>query len=169
MQIPRLAVSEPFFRCTCLLCQQCSSSERKARSTEGLNRPLSPTRRFFHEQKAQDFQNQPLQPSPCQEYFPAPLSLTLQQEETKACPQENTLVQFRRTWTSRGRITRRLWKYRITWLTVRSALSCIFKRRTDLFLFHDADYIDSQTPRGCLKFQLLHKLVISNLSSFVEC
>lgn len=34
------------------------------------------------------------------------------------------------------------------------------------FLFHDADYICSQTPRGCLKSHLLHNLDISTLQVF---
>jgi len=52
------------------------------------------------------------------------------------------------------------------WLMVGSTLLYIFKRYTNLFLFHDADYICSQTPRGCLKSHLLHNLVISSSLSF---
>lgn len=51
---------------------------------------------------------------------------------------------------------------------VGSTLLYIFKRCTDLFLFHDANYICSQAPRGCLKSHLLHNLVISNTLSFLE-
>lgn len=34
------------------------------------------------------------------------------------------------------------------------------------FLFHDVDYVWSQTPRGCLKSHLLHNLDISMLQVF---
>lgn len=88
---------------------------------------------------------------------------TLQHKETKAQPQENTALQLRRMWTGKGKIARRLQKYRIVWLMMRSMLSYGFRRCSDVFLFCGADYACSQAPWDCLKFHLLHDLASSNL------
>lgn len=87
------------------------AATREGKEHEGLKHPLSLTRRLFHEENAEDFLIQPLQCRTCQEDFPTPPSLTPSKERPKPALRK---IQ------SKGRVTGRLWRYRIKWLTVGS-------------------------------------------------